>query len=97
MRDIFWKDGLPGIVDGIFSVLWTFDVAIQINTCGVNEPIRIAVIQGMKDNMSARMLTDPEPQEYHQALSYMKISMQKLADSHKQEDSTYPVPTFQNQ
>jgi hypothetical protein len=43
------------------------------------------------------MLTDPEAQEYHQALSYMKISMQNLADSDKQEDSTNPVPTFHNQ
>lgn len=47
--------------------------------------------------MSARMLADPELQGHNQALSYMKISMQKLADSHKQEDPTNPVPTFQNQ
>jgi hypothetical protein len=43
MCDIFWKDGPPGIADGIFSVLWTLDMVIQINTGGVNRPIRIAV------------------------------------------------------
>ncbi|MGV8059391.1 MAG: hypothetical protein AB2L12_15420 [Smithellaceae bacterium] len=94
MRDIFWTDGPPNIADGVFSVLWTLEMAIQINPGGVNGPIRIATLSGSKGNVSAKLLTDSELQEHYQALEDMKTSMRKIADSHNQEISENKIPAF---
>lgn len=96
MRDIFWKDGPPGIADGIFSVLWILEMAVKINPGGVNGPVRIAVLSGHKGNINARMLTNIDLQEHYQAIEDMKTSMQKIACSHSEENSANVIPTFQN-
>ncbi|MCX5809506.1 MAG: hypothetical protein NTX36_09075 [Proteobacteria bacterium] len=96
MRDTFWKEGPPMVADGIFSVLWTLEMAIQINPGGVNGPVRIAVMESKKGKLNARKLSDDDLLEARQALNEMKTSMRKLRDSHTPEDSTTPLPPFAN-
>jgi hypothetical protein len=94
MRDIFWQNGPPGIGGGIFSVLWTLEMAIQINPGGVNGPVRIAVISGNKGNISARMLTDLDLSEHYQAMADMKTSMRAIRNPDIKEDSSKSIPAF---
>lgn len=92
MRDIFWMNGPPTVADGIFAVLWTLQMAIQINPGGVNGPVRIAVMSKTKGSLNARLLSDEELAETRQAVDEMKSLMRKLRDSHTQENSTVPHP-----
>jgi hypothetical protein len=97
MRDIFWKDGPPGIADGIFSVLWTLEMAIQINPGGVNGPVRIAVMSGTKGNLTAKLLTDDDLAETREWLGEMKASMRRIRGFHTPEESTASLPILNNQ
>ncbi len=93
MRDIFWQNEPPGIADGIFSVLWTLDMAIQINPGGVNGPMRIAVMDSNKGTLRARLLTDEELAETKEALIDMKVKMREVRCTHTPEASTTDLPT----
>ena len=56
MRDIYWRDSLPNLHDGLFAVTWTLQHAIDINVGGVNGPIHMAVLETIKGKLEAGLL-----------------------------------------
>lgn len=67
MRKVFWRDGLPGVVDATFVAAWTLQHAIDLNPGGIDEPIQLAVLRKPVGSpyYSARLLTDEELQEHN--------------------------------
>jgi 20S proteasome alpha/beta subunit len=65
MRKAFWTSGPPLVHDAIFAVTWALEHAIEVNPGGVNDPIRIAVLErGM--GLKAHILSDHELLEHKQ-------------------------------
>jgi len=64
MRDIFWQDGPPSVQDGVFAATWLLDHAVAVNPGGVNAPVRISVIEKLKGDWKARLLSDDDLHEH---------------------------------
>lgn len=64
MREIFWQDGPPTVQDGVFAATWLLDHAVALNPGGVNAPVRIAVLENVKGDWKARLLTDDDLLEH---------------------------------
>jgi hypothetical protein len=75
LKEVFWKNSLPNVNDGIFATKWTLDHAVAINPGGVNGPVRIAVLEIINDSYQARIIPNDELQEHSQAISDAKISL----------------------
>jgi hypothetical protein len=69
IRRVFWQDGLPSVQDAAFAVAWTLQHAIDLNTGGVNGPVRIAILQqGADSKLHARQISEQEISD-HTALA----------------------------
>jgi len=81
IRRAFWKSGVPSVSDAIFAVTWTLQHAIDLNTGGVNGPIRVAVLEKREGVYSARLLDSEELQEHHQQIeaTYTELGRWKSA------------------
>lgn len=66
MRKAFWREGPPLVADAIFAVNWALQHAIEVNPGGVNGPIRIGVLEKVKDRFAARLLSEDESLEHSQ-------------------------------
>jgi hypothetical protein len=84
MRQVFWADGPPSIQDAIFAATWMLDHAVTVNPGGVNQPVRIAVMETVNDEWRARLLTEEELLEHRgnveaakEALRNYKVHMAK--------------------
>jgi 20S proteasome alpha/beta subunit len=61
MRDIYWQNGQPSISEAIFTVTWALEHAVNVNPGGVNNPIRLSVLEKTDEgDWKARILTDSE-------------------------------------
>lgn len=74
MREVFWRDGPPTVQDGVFATTWLLDHAVKVNPGGVNDPVRIAVLEKDKD-WSARLLTDDELLEHRSNVDAAKEAL----------------------
>ena len=90
MRDVFWRDGLPTVTEAVFTVTWTLEHAITVNTGGVNGPIRIAVLEKTKGVMTARVISDEELDEHRQSIADIKDSMKNVREKFKGENVSVP-------
>lgn len=91
IREIFWTDGPPTVADAIFSVIWTLDLAVDINPGGVNAPVRIAVLRSRKGQYSAQLMTQEELAETRQGVDDMKKRMREIRMDYTA--SSPPLPT----
>jgi hypothetical protein len=78
MRKAFWTSGPPLIYDAIFAVTWALEHAIEVNPGGVNEPIRIAVLEKHQDRLKARHLSNGELLEHKQNVSAAYDALRKF-------------------
>ena len=72
MRDIYWRESLPNLHDGLFAVTWTLQHAIDINVGSVNGPIHMAVLETIKGKLEARLLEIDELAEHQQNIKAVK-------------------------
>jgi len=79
MRDVFWREGCPTVRQAVFSVTWALDHAVQLNPGGVNEPVRIAVLERSKGDLAARILDEVELDEHREAIQSAKESLRDFA------------------
>jgi hypothetical protein len=77
IRRIFWDNDQPTLKQGIFYTVWTLQQAIDLNTGGVNGPIRIAVLEKPTNSWTARKLTADEVEQYQQ---HVAAAQQHLAE-----------------
>ena len=83
IREVFWKNGVPSVNDGIFAVYWTLKHAVAYNSGGVNDPIRIAVLDGSTGRLRARILDDEELFEHQENIDECKNVLRELQDKHQ--------------
>lgn len=66
LRKLFWSDGPPPLIEGIFAVNWALNHAIEFNTGGIKGPAQIAIIERVENRIEARLLSDNEIQEHNE-------------------------------
>lgn len=95
IRDVFWEDGQPNIHDGVFAVTWTLYQAVKLNPGGVNEPIRLAILEyDGKGHLRARLLTKDELEEHIQNIEAAKSHLRSFRKKHQPElaEDTPDIP-----
>jgi 20S proteasome alpha/beta subunit len=83
MREVFWRNSPPTVQDATFAVTWALDHAVQVNPGGINEPVRIAVLEKSGGKFRARLLDDDDLQEHRQNIEQAKERLRTLPDSQK--------------
>jgi hypothetical protein len=84
IREIFWDDGLPNVQDAVFAVAWTLRQAVCLNPGGVNEPIRIAVLEpDQNGDLVARILADDELAQHRQNIEEAKQHLRDFRRRHR--------------
>ena len=89
IRKIFWRDRLPTLVEGIFSVLWTLEHAIYTTPGGVAEPKQIVALG--KD-CKVRELSDEDLEEHYQAIGEAEGALAGFRDSMKKPSKELKIP-----
>ena len=94
LREVFWPKGQPNIYGGTFATKWTLDHAVAINPGGVNGPVRIAVLEKVRDQYQARIIPDDELLEHIQAIADAKTALANFREEHALVSPTEipPVP-----
>jgi hypothetical protein len=80
LREIFWPSGPPTLHDGMFAVTWTLEHIIDLNTGGINGPIRVAVLEMKEGKAKARLLNNDELAQHKQNVAEAKEHMRKFKD-----------------
>ena len=81
MREVFWSAGPPLVQDGIFAVTWALQHVINLNPGGVNQPIRIAVLEKVEaGRFQGRMLDADELQEHYGNIEEAKRRLQSVQE-----------------
>lgn len=93
-REIFWKDGPPNVRGGVFTALWALHHACEVNTGGIKEPVRLAVLAREKGKLRARMLGKHEIAEHENVVTAATDHMRGFLDvlEGKSEASDVPKP-----
>jgi len=93
IREVFWNNGIPNVNDAIFAVYWTLQHAVAINPGGVNDPIRIAVLDKTSGKLRARILDDEDLFEHQENIDECKHVLRELQDKHQPEhESSHSIP-----
>jgi hypothetical protein len=92
LRDTLWSDGAPNLAGGIFTVCWALRHACKVNPGGINEPIRIAVLEREKEAFIARMLTDDELTEHMNVVDSATKHMASFREILRGTSGTNEVP-----
>lgn len=85
LRDVFWKEKVPSVSDGIFAALWTIRFAIETNTGGISEPIQLTVLERARPGVNARELTPEEMGEHEQNIQAAKNALKNYRDAQQPE------------
>jgi 20S proteasome alpha/beta subunit len=80
MRKAFWTSGPPLVHDAIFAVTWALEHAIEVNPGGVNDPIRIAVLEKQRGKLKARILSDDALLEHKQNVAAAYDALRRFRD-----------------
>src|SRR3989338_6678558 len=84
IREVFWKEGPPPVSEGIFAVTWALEHAINVNPGGVNDPIRIAILERVDGGqLKARMLTESELGQHRQNVEAAKEHLREFSKRHQ--------------
>lgn len=79
MKDLFWNDRIPNLNEGMLGAVWTLKHAIEVNTGGVNGPIRLAVLKRTSDGHPvAEKLSDADLHEHLEFIQQMKTRIGAL-------------------
>ena len=92
MRAVFWQTGQPTVNQGAFAVTWALDHAIEVNPGGVNGPARIAVLERVKKELKARLLTDDEVTEHRSLIGDVRKAMKDALTGKPDAPPTPPPP-----
>ena len=93
MREVFWKKGPPTIQDGIFGVTWALQHAVNVNTGGINGPVRVAVLERNKEEKGkfrARSLDESDLQEHQDNIAAAKKALQSFKEGQQPDNSNTP-------
>lgn len=81
LRNIFWPNSVPKVVDGIFAITWTLVHAISVSPGGVAGPIQLAVLSKDEGNeLSARLLSEEEIGEHRQHVVDVEDYLRRFGD-----------------
>ena len=83
LSKVFWYDGAPSLKGGIFTASWALDHACELNTGGIQPPIRIATLQADrldKGKIRARMLSDDELSEHRDMIGEATKRLQSFRE-----------------
>jgi hypothetical protein len=93
IREVFWSNGMPSLQDGVFATTWTLDYAVKVNPGGVNGPVRIAVLELIKGQSEARIISDDELGEHRQNIEEAKKALRDFKLAH-QPDKQNAIPSL---
>jgi hypothetical protein len=83
LAKVFWTDGGPSLRGGIFTAYWALEHACELNTGGIQKPIRLATLQAVSKpagGVRARMLTDDELAEHVDMIAEATKRLQSFRD-----------------
>jgi hypothetical protein len=80
MRKAFWTSGPPLVHDAVFAVTWALEHAVEVNPGGVNDPIRIAVLERQGGSLKARLLSEDELLEHKQNVAAAYNALRTFRD-----------------
>ena len=83
IRDVFWQNERPTLVEGIFATSWVLDHTISINTGGVNGPVKIAILNNVKGEIKAEMVVEHVLSEQKQNIDEVKSELRKWSKKFK--------------
>jgi hypothetical protein len=66
--------------DAVFAVTWALEHAVEVNSGGVNDPIRIAVLERQRGSLKARLLSDDELLEHKQNVAAAYNALRNFRD-----------------
>jgi Proteasome subunit len=92
MRELFWQSGPPRINDGIFAATWALDHAVDVNSGGVNRPIRVSVLcANPEGKLVVAVLPDEVLDEHRQNIKGAKEAVRDYCKNlHKSPDKETP-------
>lgn len=91
-REVFWGDDPPSVQDAIFATTWMLDHAVKVNPGGVNAPIRIAVLESVKGDWKARLLSDDELLEHQGGVAAAKDALRHYKERMVKEEDAVALP-----
>ena len=91
-REVFWGDDPPNVQDAIFATYWMLEHAVNVNPGGVNAPIRIAVLEQVKSDWQARLLSDDELREHQTAVIAAKDSLRNFRQRLIRDEGAIEIP-----
>jgi len=97
LRELFWQKGQPSSQNGVFSVIWALEQAIQLNTGGINAPMQIALLYKENDEYMARQLDLEDFVEHEGIIKEIKELIQnhvELQISDKKKCLQVPKPSI---
>ena len=81
MKDVFWPNSQPSLHDGVFTAVWTLQHVVALNTGGVADPIRIAILETKDGKAKARILEESDLAQHKQYVAEAKEHMRKFRDT----------------
>lgn len=91
-REVFWGDDPPTVQEAIFATTWMLDHAVKVNPGGVNGPIRIAVMEQVKGDWKARLLSEDELLEHQGSVAAAKDALRHYKDRLVKEEDAIELP-----
>lgn len=94
LKDIFWNNCQPSLQDGVFAAVWALEHVVALNTGGVNDPIRLAVLENKDGKAKARELEESELAQHKQNVAEAKDHMRRFRDKFRPDaaNSALDVP-----
>jgi hypothetical protein len=71
-------------------VTWALDHAVKVNPGGINDPVRIAVLERDKGKFQARLLEDEDLAEHRQNIEQAKDLLRKFPSMQKPDAAGIP-------
>lgn len=92
LREVFWGDDPPTVQDAIFATTWMLDHAVKVNPGGVNALIRIAVLEQIKGDGKARLLSDEELHEHETGVIAAKDTLRNFRERLVKDEGAVEIP-----
>jgi len=91
LRQIFWKDSIPNLSEGVLATVWSLQHAIRTNTGGVAEPIQLMTLQ--KDGHGTPVIKEfesAELAEHVEAVKAAELHLGAFRDKQPEQPPTTP-------
>lgn len=92
-REVFWGDDPPNVQDAVFATYWMLEHAVNVNPGGVNAPIRIAVLESVKGDWQARLLSDDELREHETGVIAAKDALRNFRERLVKDEGAVEIPS----